>query len=70
MNLTLHLIASDFRNLRLYLSVWSGLVILQAVLIGSFPQLSLGESRGIVSLSSLAWPIAMLKVCLLTVIVS
>lgn len=70
MNRTLHLFANDFHYLRLYLSVWLGLVILQAVLIGSFPQLSLGESRGIVSLSSLAWPIAILKVCLLTVIVS
>ena len=70
MNLTIHLIASDFRNLRLYLSVWSGLVILQAVLIGSFPQHSLGEWRGIISLSSLSWPLAILKLCLLTVIVS
>lgn len=70
MNLTRHLIAGDFRNLRLYLSVWSGLVILQAVLIGSFPQHSLGEWRGIISLSSLSWPLAILKVCLLTVIVS
>ena len=70
MNLTLHLIAGDFRNLRLYLGVWSGLVILQAVLIGSFPQHSLGEWRGIISLSSLSWPLAILKFCLLTVIVS
>ena len=70
MNLTLHLIANDFRYLRLYLSLWSGLVILQAVLIGAFPQPAPGEWRGIMSLSSLSWPLAILKVCLLTVIVS
>ncbi|MCY3757835.1 MAG: hypothetical protein OXG96_08945, partial [Acidobacteria bacterium] len=70
MNLTLHLIAKDFRYLRLYLSLWSGLVILQAVLIGAFPQPAPGEWRGIISLSSLSWPLAILKVCLLTVIVS
>ena len=70
MNLTLHLIANDFRYLRLYLSLWSGLVILQAVLIGAFPQHAPGEWRGILSLSSLSWPLAILKVCLLTVIVS
>ncbi|MXZ34825.1 MAG: hypothetical protein F4Z21_06125 [Acidobacteria bacterium] len=70
MNLTLHLIANDFRYLRLYLSLWSGLVILQAVLIGAFPQHAPGEWRGIMSLSSLSWPLAILKVCLLTVIVS
>ena len=70
MNRILHLVAGDFRNLRLYLSVWSGLVILQAVLIGAFPQHAAGEWRGIMSLSSFSWPLAILKVCLLTVIVS
>ena len=70
MNRTLHLVANDFRYLRLYLSVWSGLVILQAVLIGAFPQHAPGEWRGIMSLSSLSWPLAILKLCLLTVIVS
>ena len=37
MNLTLHLIAKDFRYLRLYLSLWSGLVILQAVIDRGIP---------------------------------
>ena len=73
MNLTLYMFAKDFRFLRLFLSLWLGLVILQAVLIGSFPQHApgeWGEWRGIISLSSLSWPLAILKICLLTVIVS
>ena len=43
MNLTFHLISKDFRYLQLYLSVWWGLVILQGIFIGSYPQDFLGE---------------------------
>ena len=70
MNLTLHLIGSEFRYLRLFLSVWWGLVILQAVLIGSHPQLFSGGRPWLISPTFLAMLVAILKLCLLTVIVS
>ena len=70
MNLTLHLIGKDFRYLQLYLSVWWGLVILQAIFIGSYPQDFLGEWRWEVSPSHLLRLFAVLEFCLLTVIIS
>ena len=70
MNLTLHLIGKDFLHLRLYLSVWWGLVILQAIFIGSYPQDFLGEWRWEVSPSHLLRLFAVLEFCLLTVIIS
>ena len=70
MNLTLHLIGKDFLHLRLYLSVWWGLVILQAIFIGSYPQDFLGEWRWEVSPSHLLSLFAVLEFCLLTVIIS
>ena len=70
MNLTLHLIGKDFLHLRLYLSVWWGLVILQAIFIGSYPQDFLGDWRWEVSPSHLLRLFAVLEFCLLTVILS
>ena len=70
MNLTFHLIGKDFLYLRLYLSVWWGLVILQAIFIGSYPQDFLGEWRWEVSPSQLLRLFAVLEICLLTVILS
>ena len=73
MNLTLHLIGKDFLYLRLYLSAWWGLVILQAVLVGYAPHLSPdypGDRGHFFSLSSFAWLVAVLKICLLAVIVT
>ena len=70
MNLTLHLIGKDFLHLRLYLSVWWGLVILQAIFIGSYPQDFLGDWRWEVSPSHLLRLFAVLEFCLLTVIIS
>ena len=70
MNLTLHLIGKDFLYLRLYLSVWWGLVILQAIFIGSYPQDFLGEWRWEVPPSFLLHLFAVLEICLLTVIIS
>ena len=70
MNQTLNLIANDFRYLRLFLGLWLGLVILQAVLVGSYPQSF--SSRGVWPFGPtvLGWLLAILKFCLLTVIVS
>ena len=70
MNLTLRLIGSDFRHLRLFLSVWWGLVILQAVLIAFHPQLFSSGRPWLISPTFLAMLVAILKLCLLTVIVS
>ena len=73
MNLTLHLAAWDLRHLRHYLGVWLGLVVLQAVLVGYAPHLSpdYPVDRGhFFSLSSFAWLVAVLKICLLAVIVT
>lgn len=72
MNLTRHLIASDFRYLRPYLSAWWALLVLQAVLIGSYAQLFSGErtSTWPVTPAFLGLLVAILKLCLLTLIVS
>lgn len=70
MNLTLHLVACDLRYLRHYLGLWLGLVVLQAVLVGYAPHLPLVERTHIFSLSSLAWLLAILNLCLLAVIVA
>ena len=70
MNLTLHLAAWDLRYLRHYLGLWLGLVVLQAVLVGYAPQLSPVERTHAFSLSSFAWLVAVLKICLLAVIVA
>ncbi len=70
MNLTRHLIANDFRYLRPYLSVWWALLILQAVLMGFYAQLFSGEGMWLFSPSFLGLLVAILKLCLLTLIVS
>ena len=73
MNLTLNLVACDLRYLRHYLGLWLGLVILQAVLVGCAPHLSPdypGDRGHFFSLSSFAWLVAVLKICLLAVIVT
>ena len=73
MNLTLNLVACDLRYLRHYLGLWLGLVILQAVLVGYAPHLSPdypGDRGHFFSLSSFAWLVAVLKICLLAVIVT
>ena len=70
MNLTRHLIADDFRYLRLYLSAWWALLISQAVLMGSYAQLFSGEGMWLFSPSFLGLLVAILKLCLLTLIVS
>ena len=70
MNLTLHLLACDFRYLRHYLGLWLGLVVLQAVLVGYAPHLPLVDRTHVFSLSSLAWLLAVLNICLLAVIVA
>ena len=73
MNLTLYLAAWDLRYLRHYLGLWLGLGILQAVLVGYAPQLSPdypGDIGHFFSLSSFAWLVAVLKICLLAVIVT
>jgi len=70
MNLTLHLAAWDLRYLRHYWVLWLGLVILQAGLVGYAPQLSPVERAHVFSLSFFAWLVAVLKVCLLAVIVA
>jgi len=69
MNLTLHLVACDLRYLRHYLGLWLGLVVLQAVLVGYAPHLPLVDRTQFFSLSSLAWLLAVLNICLLAVIV-
>ncbi len=73
MNLALHLVACDLRCMRHYLSLWLGLVILQAVLVGYAPHLSPdypGDRGHFFFLSSFAWLVAVLKICLLAVIVT
>ena len=70
MNLALHLAAWDFRNLRRYLGLWLGLVVVQAGLVGYAPQLFPVERGHFFSLSSFAWLVAVLKICLLAVIVA
>ena len=73
MNLALHLVACDLRCMRHYLGLWLGLVILQAVLVGYAPHLSPdypGDRGHFFSLSSFAWLVAVLKICLLAVIVT
>ena len=70
MNLTLHLVACDLRYLRHYLGLWLGLVVLQAGLVGYAPQLSPVERAHVFSLSFFAWLVAVLKLCLLAVIVA
>lgn len=73
MKRTLHLAAWDLRYLRHYLGLWLGLVILQAVLVGYAPHLSPdypGDRGHFFSLSSFAWLVAVLKICLLAVIVT
>ena len=77
MNLTLHLVACDLRYLRHYLGLWLGLVVLQAVLVGYAPHLPLRQPQPDFVLShlawelpSLAWLVAVLKICLLAVLVA
>ena len=70
MNLTLNLVACDLRYLRHYLGLWLGLVVLQAGLVGYAPHLSPFERGHVFSLSSFAWLVAVLKICLLAVIVA
>ena len=70
MNLTLNLAAWDLRYLRHYLVLWLSLVILQAGLVGYAPQLSPFERGHVFSLSSLVGLVAVLKICLLAVIVA
>ena len=70
MNLTLNLAAWDLRYLRHYLVLWLSLVILQAGLVGYAPQLSPLERGHVFSLSSLVELVAVLKICLLAVIVA
>jgi len=77
MNLTLHLVAWDLRYLRHYLGLWLVLVVLQAFLIGYAPHLPLPQPRSGFFLSSLAWElsspawlVAVLKFCLLHVLVA
>ncbi|MDE2755210.1 MAG: hypothetical protein OXU26_17555 [Acidobacteriota bacterium] len=70
MNLTLHLVAWDLRYLRPYLGLWLGLVVLQAVLVGYAPHLPLPQPQPDFFLSPLAWLVAVLKICLLAVLVA
>jgi len=75
MNLTLHLAAWDLRYLRHYLGLWLGLVVLQAFLIGYYDQLPglfpFPGSRVLdVVMPGLVWVVAVLKICLLAVLVA
>ncbi len=70
MKLILRVIGNDLRYLRLFLSVWWGLVILQAVLIRFYPQHLSSWKGWLISPTFLALLVAVLKVCLLTVIIS
>ena len=75
MNLTLHLAACDLRYLRHYLALWLGLVILQAFLTGSYSRLpGLFPPPGSLVLEVLmpvlVWLVAVLKICLLAVMVA
>ena len=70
MNLALHLAAWDLRYLRHYLGLWLGLLVLQAVLVGYAPHLFPVERGLVFSLSSFAGWLAVLKICLLAVIVA
>ena len=77
MNLTLHLVAWDLRYMRHYLGLWLGLVVLQAGLVGYAPYLPFREPQPDLfptplgwMLSPLAWLVAVLKICLLGVLVA
>ncbi|MDE2756629.1 MAG: hypothetical protein OXI92_08790 [Acidobacteriota bacterium] len=79
MNLTLHLVAWDIRCLRSYLGLWLGLLVLQAALIVSYvglpghyspPGASFPSEFREVLLGLLAWLVAVLKICLLAVLVA
>jgi len=75
MNLTLHLAAWDLRYLRHYLGLWLGLLILQALLIGNYDQLTglfpFPGSRVLDGvMPGLVWMVAVLKICLLAVLVA
>ena len=79
MNLTLHLVAWDLRCLRHYLGLWLGLVVLQAALIVSYiglpehfppPDSSFPSEVREVFLALFAWLVAVLKFCLLAVLVA
>ena len=77
MNLTLHLVAWDLRYMRHYLGLWLGLVVLQAGLVGYAPYLPFREPQPDLfptplgwMLSPLAWLVAVLKFCLLAVLVA
>ncbi len=70
MNLTLHLVAWDFRYLRPYLGLWLGLLVLQAVLVGYAPQLAPVERTQVLSLSAFARLVAVVKISLLATMVA
>ncbi len=79
MNLTLHLVAWDLRCLRSYVGLWLGLVVLQAALIVSFiglpdqfysPDAGFPSKVREVLLALFAWLVAVLKICLLAVLVA
>ena len=79
MNLTLHLAAWDLRYLRSYLGLWLGLVVLQAALIVSHvglsgplfpPDADISSEVREVLLALLIWLVAVLKICLLAVLVA
>jgi len=79
MNLTLHLVAWDLRCLRPYLGLWLGLLVLQAGLFLSYIELPdhfLQPNSGFPSeirevlLALLTWLVAVLKICLLAVLVA
>ncbi len=79
MNLTLHLAAWDLRYLRPYLGLWLGLVVLQAALIVSHvglsgplfpPDAEISSEVREVLLALLTWLVAVLKICLLAVLVA
>ena len=79
MNLTLHLVAWDLRCLRPYLALWLGLVVLQAALIVSYiglpshffpPDAGFSSEAREVLLALFTWLVAVLKICLLAVLVA
>ncbi len=76
MNLTLHLIAKDSRRWHLLLPLvgWWGLVILQGFLISTFARLPHqpppADMMLEVSITLLAWLVALLKIALLVLIAS
>lgn len=79
MNLTLHLVAWDVRCLRFYLASWLGLVVLQAALLVSYiglpdpffpPDSDFPSEVREVLLALFTWLVAVLKICLLAVLVA